>query len=235
MKYKRSKYKLYHADCLEQMRVLSEEDVKVDLILTDPPYLMNYKTSYRKDKTHEFCTTIKNDNNPQLIHDSIPLLYDLLNGGGALYMFCNADHVDYFKQEVEKYFHLKNILIWIKNNHTAGDLQGAYAKKTEFIIYACKGRHILNGKRDVDTLYYDRVCGDLQLHQNQKPLDLLEFLIEKSSQEGDTVLDCFMGSGSTGVACMNTRRDFIGIELEEKYYQIAEKRISDANKQTKLF
>ena len=149
-------------------------------------------------------------------------------------MFCNSNHIDYFKQQVSKYFKFKNILIWIKNNHTAGDLKGAYGKKTEFIIYAVKGRHILNGNRDVDTLYYNRVVGKQQLHQNQKPVDLLEFLISKSSNFGETVLDCFMGSGSTGVACQNTNRDFIGIELEPKYYEIAVNRIKENKIQTKL-
>ena len=148
-------------------------------------------------------------------------------------MFCNSNHVDYFKQQIQEYFDFKNILIWIKNNHTAGDLTGAYGKKTEFIIYASKGRHKLNGNRDVDTLYYDRIVGNKQVHQNQKPIDLLEFLISKSSNFGETVLDCFMGSGSTGVACLQTNRNFIGIELDEKYYNIAKKRCSEY--QTKLW
>ena len=135
---------------------------------------------------------------------------------------------------MEEYFKLKNILIWVKNNWSAGDLKGAYAKSTEFIIYACKGRHILNGRRDTDVLYYDRVVGKEQVHQNQKPTDLLEYLIRKSSNEHDTVLDCFMGSGSTGVACNNLNRDFIGIELDETYYNIANDRIKEANVQRRL-
>ena len=112
-------------------------------------------------------------------------------------------------------------------------MKGAYAKQTEFILYAVKGRHILNGARDTDTLYYNRVVGNMQLHQNQKPVDLCKYLINKSSNENDTVLDCFMGSGSTGVACLQTNRKFIGIELEEKYYNIAKKRCS--NYQSKLW
>ena len=160
------------------------------------------------------------------------MLYRLLKLGGGFYMFCNSNHVDYFKQQIQQYFDFKNILIWIKNNHTAGDLTGAYGKKTEFIIYASKGKHKLNGNRDVDTLFYDRIVGNEQLHQNQKPVDLLEFLINKSSNFGETVLDCFMGSGSTGVACLQTNRNFIGIELDEKYYNIAKERCKEY--QTKL-
>ena len=224
---------LIHGDCLEEMMKLADDGVKVDMICTDPPYLMNYKTGRRKDKTHDFCKPIANDTNFELIKDIMPLLFELLNQGGAIYMFCNANHIDYFKQQIEQHFVLKNILIWVKNNWSAGDLKGAYAKQTEFILYAVKGRHILNGARDTDTLYYNRVVGNMQLHQNQKPVDLCKYLINKSSNENDTVLDCFMGSGSTGVACLQTNRNFIGIEVEEKYYNIAKKRCS--NYQSKLW
>ena len=217
---------LIHGDCLEEMMKLADDGVKVDMICTDPPYLMNYKTGRRKDKTHDFCKPIANDTNFELIKDIMPLLFELLNQGGAIYMFCNANHIDYFKQQIEQHFTLKNILIWVKNNWSDGDLKGAYAKQTEFILYAVKGRHVLNGARDTDTLYYNRVVGNMQLHQNQKPVDLCKYLINKSSNENDTVLDCFMGSGSTGVACLQTNRNFIGIELEEKYYNIAKKRCS---------
>ena len=225
--------KLIHGDCLKEMMKLADDGVKVDMICTDPPYLMNYKTNRRKDKTHDFCKPIANDTNLELIKDIMPLLFELLNQGGAIYMFCNTNHIDYFKQQIEQHFTLKNILIWVKNNWSAGDLKGAYAKQTEFILYAVKGRHVLNGARDTDTLYYNRVVGNMQLHQNQKPVDLCKYLINKSSNENDTVLDCFMGSGSTGVACLQTNRNFIGIELEEKYYNIAKKRCS--NYQSKLW
>ena len=226
--------KLIHGDCLEEMKKLADDGVKVDMICTDPPYLMNYKTGRRKDKTHDFCKPIANDTNFELIKDIMPLLFELLNQGGAIYMFCNANYIDYFKQQIEQHFALKNILIWVKNNWSAGDLKGAYAKQTEFILYAVKGRHILNGARDTDTLYYNRVVGNMQLHQNQKPVDLCKYLINKSSNENDTVLDCFMGSGSTGVACANLNRKFIGIELDNDYFKIAEKRIKEAYNQKRL-
>ena len=226
--------KLIHGDCLKEMMKLADDGVKVDLICTDPPYLMNYKTNRRKDKTHDFCKPIANDTNFELIKDIMPLLFELLNRGGAIYMFCNANHIDYFKQQIEQHFTLKNILIWVKNNWSAGDLKGAYAKQTEFILYAVKGRHVLNGARDTDTLYYNRVVGNMQLHQNQKPVDLCKYLINKSSNENDTVLDCFMGSGSTGVACANLNRKFIGIELDKDYFKIAEKRIKEAYNQKRL-
>lgn len=67
-----------------------------------------------------------------------------------------------------------------------------------------------------------------KLHACEKPIDILERIIKTSSNEGDLVLDCFMGSGSTGVACVNTNRKFIGIEKDENYFNIAKQRIEDA-------
>ena len=129
----------------------------------------------------------------------------------------------------ESGFKLKNILVWDIGNWSAGDLKGAYGKRTEFIIYAVKGRHILNPigdtKRHNNILEFSRVVGKKQVHQNQKPVDLLEFLIKKSSDDGDWVFDPFMGSGSTGVAASNIDRNFYGIELDEKYFDIAKDRI----------
>ena len=229
-----SEVKLINGDCIDEMQKLIDDGVKVDLIVTDPPYLMNYYSKWIMDKSHDFCKPISNDTNFDLIKDIMPLLFELLNDGGAVYMFCNANHIDYFKQQIEQHFKLKNILIWIKNNWSAGDLKTTYGKRTEFIIYASKGRHELNGRRDNDTLYYNRVAGNMKLHQNQKPVALLEFLIGKSSQPNDIILDCFMGSGSTGVACLETNRNFIGIELDKKYYEIAEKRISEVKAQRRL-
>lgn len=71
-------------------------------------------------------------------------------------------------------------------------------------------------------------------HSCQKPINILERLIRTHSNEDAIVLDCFMGSGSTGLACLNTNRQFIGIELDEKYYKIAQERINETKKQTKL-
>jgi site-specific DNA-methyltransferase (adenine-specific) len=69
-----------------------------------------------------------------------------------------------------------------------------------------------------------------KVHPTQKPIDLLEYLIKTYSNEGDTILDNTMGSGSTGVACVNTNRSFIGIELNEQYFKIAEERIKEAKR-----
>ena len=222
--------KLINKDCIETMERLIEEENTFDLIITDPPYGINYKTNHRKDKNHDFCSTIENDEDTEISRKALPLLYKLLKDGGAMYLFTQDSVLAETLNLVEESgFKLKNILVWDKGNWSAGDLKGAYGKRTEFIIYAVKGRHILNPigdtKRHNNILKFSRVVGKKQVHQNQKPVDLLEFLIKKSSDEGDWVFDPFMGSGSTGVAASNIDRNFYGIELDEKYFDIAKDRI----------
>ena len=103
--------------------------------------------------------------------------------------------------------------MWVKNNHTAGDLKAQYGQKYEVIIYAQKGRCEIQGKRLTDVWEFDRVSSTKLIHQNQKPLDLIKQCVEKSSQEGDVILDGFIGSGTTAIACLETKRNFIGFEF----------------------
>lgn len=203
-------------------------DESVDLVVADPPYLMSYKSQHRKDKTHDFCSTIKNDNNEDVIIKSLQEIYRVLKPNSAMYMFCNSNKIDVFKQAIEEAgFKIKNIIVWIKNNWTMGDLKAQFGKQYEFIILANKGRKFFNGKRIADVWYFDKIANQKLIHQNQKPISLLKQCIEKHSNENDVVLDCFMGSGSTGVACKELNRRFIGIELEEKYFDIAKNRIKE--------
>ena len=218
--------KLYKGDCLEVMKDIPNESI--DLIVTDPPYLIKYKTNRRKNKKHDFCSEILNDDNYDLISNYIKECFRILKNDTAMYMFCNCDKVDYFKQELEKTgFNIKNMIIWVKNNHTAGDLKAQFGKQYEIIFLVNKGRCLFNGKRITDVWNFDRVSGNKQVHQNQKPVDLLEQCILKHSKENDIIFDGFMGVGSTGVACINTNRKFIGIELDDNYFKIAKKRIEE--------
>ena len=109
-----------------------------------------------------------------------------------------------------------------------GDLKASYAPKYEMIIFAHKGRKLLNGFRYADIVKANRTGN--KLHPTEKPVDLLELLIKNASDEGAVVFDGFMGSGSCGVACVNTNRHFIGIELDEGYFNIAAQRIDTALK-----
>ena len=104
-----------------------------------------------------------------------------------------------------------------------GDLKANFAPKIEFILFMQKGRKFINGKRDPNIFKFKRTNNNL--HPTQKPLDLMEYLITKFTNENETVIDPFMGSGTTGVACKNLNRNFIGIELDKKYFEIAQKRI----------
>jgi len=223
--------RLINGDCLKEMSKLIEEGVKVDAIITDPPYLINYKTGYRKDKNHDFCKPILNDTNENIIKEFVFKSFNILKENSAFYCFCSSNKIDVFKKIIEdRGFRIKNIIVWVKNNWTAGDLQAAFGKQYEFIILANKGRKKFNGKRLTDVWEFDRVAGKAQKHQNQKPLNLMERCIKKHTNENDIVFDPFMGSGTTGVACKNTNRDFIGIELDKGYFDIAEGRIENARK-----
>jgi site-specific DNA-methyltransferase (adenine-specific) len=218
---------LYSCDCVEGLKEQKSESV--DLVVTDPPYGVQYKTNHRKDKSHKFTTQIANDGDLVISRVIMPELYRVLKPNTALYYFCSQDMVEYVKPIVSEFFKIKNVIVWVKNNWTAGDLQAQYGKQYEMIIYANKGRRKINGRRDSDVWFHDRIVGKRQIHQNQKPQDLIQRIIEKSSSAGDVVLDPFMGSGTTAVACIATGRQFIGYEIDPFYYELAFTRIREAH------
>ena len=204
----------------------------VDAIITDPPYLIKYKTNRRQNKEDKFCKTILNDDNPNLIKKYIKLCYDLLKNNTALYMFCNADKIDFFKQEIEKFFTIKNIIIWVKNNWTAGDLEAQYAKQYEMIIYANKGRcKFKSQRRKTDVWFENRIVGNKQIHQNEKPINLICEMLANSTNENDLIFDGFGGSFSTYIACYKMKRKYIGAELDKEYFDRGIKRLNDLKAQ----
>lgn len=220
--------KIINGDCIEVLKTLKSGSV--DLILIDPPYNINYKTNARKDKGHRFCKPILNDDN-FIIERVLDDLYRVLKNDSACYIFWSIKTYPELVEALSKtQFKIKNTIIWVKNSHTAGDLQAAYGQKYELIVYLNKGRAKFRGKRLTDVWQFDRVAGKKQLHQNEKPVELLETIIEKHSDKGDLVLDCFMGSGSTGVACANMEREFIGVELDKGYFKIAKQRLEGISK-----
>lgn len=227
---------LIHADCLEYMSKMDDESI--DLIVTDPPYLMDYKTNRRvvkvdkydanqEKKVHKFEKAIEGDSDPELIEKYIAECYRIMKQNTAMYIFCNSNKVAFFLNELEKYFNIRNIIVWVKNNHTAGDLRYAFGKKHEFIILVNKGEAPIRGKRIQDVWMFDKVTGKDQLHQNQKPVDLIKLCIEKHSDPGDIVFDGFAGSATTAVAARDLKRQYICIEKDEEYYNIAKKRLNN--------
>ena len=211
---------LWQGDCLELMKNI--HDGSVDLVLTDPPYGMDFQSHFRK----EMYSKIGNDKVLDWLESYVDECFRILKDNTAVYFFCSWHNVDIFKQAIEKKFKIKNILIWQKNNTSMGDLKGSYAPKYEMIIFAHKGRKLLNGFRYADVIQANRTGN--KVHPTEKPVELLELFIKNSSNENEVVFDGFMGSGSTGVACVNTNRHFIGVELDEGYFNIAKKRIDEA-------
>ena len=210
--------KVINGECLEVLKGF--DDNSIDLIVTDPPYLMDFRSNYRKEKYKK----IANDKDSyKLIEEVMKESYRVLKENTAIYMFCSWHNIDFFKKEFEKYFKLKNIIVWNKNNTSMGDLKGSFAPKHEFILFGHKGRRLLEGFRYPDVIEAKKTGN--KLHPTEKPVDLLEKFILSSSKESDVVLDMFSGSGSTGVACKKNNRIFIGIELEKEYYNISVERL----------
>lgn len=213
-------------DCVTGMRMLP--DACVDLIVSDPPYLINYRTNRRTNKDHDFCTPIQNDDNPELIRDYLKECYRILRQDSAFYCFTSERTAAFFEEEaVRAGFKLKNSIVWVKNAWTAGDLQAAFGFQYEVILLFNKGRAILQGKRTGDVWSVPRVAGKQQVHQNQKPVELIERCIEYHSKPGDIVFDGFMGSGTTAIAARNLGRRFLGYEIEPKYFELITNRMKE--------
>ena len=201
-------------------------DDSIDLIILDPPYGINFDTNFRKEES-ETIGSISLDN--EKIFETFPEVirecYRVLKNNSAIYIFSRWDVTARFIAILSKYFDIKNRLNWVKNNWSMGDLTGSYAMQCEDIIFAVKGRHILNDGRGTDFLKFDRIGGQSLLHSHQKPIELLNYLIKKSSKRSDTILDCYAGSGSTIVSATNLGRKSIGIELNNKYIKVMNERL----------
>ena len=202
------------------------ESESIDLIVTDPPYLMDYQSN-RRNKEDRF-DKIKNDKgNYMLIQDYLEECHRIMKDNTAIYCFCSWHNIDFFKNEFEKHFKLKNILVWNKNNHGTGDLKGSYAPKHEFILFGHKGRTLLREKRIADVIDCPKISSNKLTHPTEKPQDLLEIFIKQSSDVGSIIFDGFMGTGSCGIVAKKLNRNFIGIELDEKYFNIAKNRLEN--------
>lgn len=210
-------------------------DSSVDLIITDSPYGIDYNSNWSKDEKYrkrvKSVNGIANDqDNIEFLSKVIIELYRILKNNSHIYWFTRWDksgeHIELLQNAG---FKVKNNLIWMKNNWSMGDLKGSYAGQYENIIFAQKGRRELNEvdgrSRHTDILQFDRVPPSRLRHSHEKPVNLLKFLIEKSSCENEIILDPFMGVGSVGKACEGVNRNFIGIELDLDYFNIAQQRI----------
>lgn len=214
-------------DCVEGMKQIPNE--YIDLIVTDPPYMTNYKSN-RRVKNEKFDHIQNDKNSNELISEFLAEAHRVLKNNTAIYMFCSWHHIDFFKQEFEKYFTLKNLIVWNKNNHGSGDLKGAYAPKHELILYGHKGRSLFREKRIPDVIDCAKIPSLKLTHPTEKPIDLLDIFIRNSSDKGDIILDGFAGTGATCISATNNERQYIGFELDTNYYEIAQNRIAEALK-----
>ena len=203
---------LYLGDCLEILPTLG----KVDAVVTDPPYGIDYHSGHDGIVDR----SIRGDTDTTL-RDAIISL-DLPSAIFATWK-CTPPKRP------------RGCLVWAKGAGGMGDLDFPWRPDFEVIWVYGKG---WNGFRGSSVLTASTVCTwntgpAARVHPNEKPIDLMEQLIEKAP--GETILDPFMGSGTTGVACANLGRKFIGIEIEPRYFDIACKRIEIAYQQPRLF
>lgn len=212
---------LYNGNNTPILDKLITDGIKVDSIITDPPYGMNFRSNHRGKK----YKNIENDHSLYWLGWFTKQCYDIAKDNSGHFIFCSYHNIDIFKQSFERYFEIKNILVWEKNKTSMGDLKGNFAPKVEFILFITKGRPLLRGSRSPNIFKYAGTQN--KLHPTQKPVPLMEHLISKMTDKGDLILDPFMGSGSTILAADNLGRKSIGIELDADYYKTAKDRLEN--------
>lgn len=231
-------------DCLELIKEIPNGSV--DLIVTDPPYRVTSRGNagnsggmLQKDINKKGMVFSHNDVTPQ---EYAPEFYRVLKDGSHCYVMTN--HVNLInmlntftdlrtykekKNNVKPYgFHFVKSLIWDKGNKIMGQY---YMSQYEYILFFRKGRgkKINNcGTSDILNVANKKTkINGKNIHDTEKPIELMQILIENSSNENDIILDPFLGSGTTAVACINTNRRYIGYELDENYFEIAKNRIEE--------
>ena len=219
---------LRQGDCLEVMKDIPDESI--DLIVTDPPYKIvqggctNKAVRLKGSNQEQLKKGTLFNNNSIKFNEWIPEVYRVLKNNSHCYIMSNDRNINELLNICEKVgFKLLNILVWGKSKHSPNRY---YMKNCEFIVFLRKGKaKNINDMGTKQLLLIDNVAN--KKHPSEKPIKLMEILIKNSSNEQDKVLDPFMGSGTTGVACKNLNRNFIGIELDENYYKIACERINN--------
>ena len=206
---------LYNGDCLELMKEIPNGSV--DLVLTDIPYgEVNRKSNGLRNLDKGKADIVTFD-----LKELTETLCD--KTGGSIYMFCGTEQVSTIRATMIEKGLSTRLCIWEKTNPSPMNGQVIWLSGIECCVYGKKKNATFNEHCKNTVFRFPTVKG--KLHPTQKPIDLMKYLIEVSSNENDTVLDPFMGSGSTGVACVNTNRNFVGIELDKNYFEIAKCRI----------
>lgn len=209
-----------HGDCLELM--VQIPDGSVDLVLCDLPYgEVNQKSSGLRllDRGNADTCTI---DLKRLVAE-----FDRVCAG-TVYAFCGTEQISTLVGYFKGYGMTTRVCVWEKTNPSPMNGTRLWLSGMEFCVFARKASATFN--EHCKKALWQAPSGRAKIHPTEKPLKLMERLVLASSNEGDTVLDCCMGSGTTGVACANTDRDFIGIEKDDKYFAIAKQRIAAAER-----
>jgi site-specific DNA-methyltransferase (adenine-specific) len=210
---KKSSYKIYNRDAIEYLRSLPPESV--DLVITDPPYesLEKYRkmgtTTRLKNSTqssNQWFQIFPNSKFPELFKE----IFRILKNNTHFYLFCDQETMFIVKDmAVSTGFKFWKPLVWNKNKIGMGY---HYRCMYEFILFFEKGKRKLNSFSIPDILSFDRIKGN-DKYPTEKPSELMEVLIQQSSDPKDIIADPFMGSGSVGVAAIKNRRKFIGNDI----------------------
>ena len=211
-------------DCTQVLATIP--DNSLDLLLTDPPYGIDYESENREVNPFGKFENDTLEKTLQTLDKALALAYGKLKENSHVYLFTSWKTYPFIQPIVAHYFVVKNLLVWEKNNWTAGDLDANYGQIHEFILFAHKGRRHLNGRRDSSILHFDRVPENDRVHPTEKPLQLLEYLIEKSSLPGEVVCDPFAGVASTCLAAKQTGRTYLGIEIDTHWYEKGVERLA---------
>lgn len=239
--YKKGKWeilmRLINGDAYKVFDELLEEGVKVDHIITDPPYNIskdnNFGTMERPRTGIDFGEW---DNGNFDLYSWIPKYSKLLKNNGSMIIFCSylyLSHIIDTLNSEESGMKVKDVIIWQKSNPMPRNINRRYVQDMEFAVWAVKkkAKWVFNkpeNKPYLRALFTtSTVSGSEKLgHPTQKSLKLMEELVSIHSNPNQLILDPFMGSGTTGVAALNLGRDFIGIEYEKKYFEMASNRIN---------
>ena len=189
----------------------------ISLFLSDPPYGMDFKSGFDYDNKWDKIDNDKIEETLIVLDKVFEASKKHLKDDAHIYIFGNPNEMEKIKPIFNKYFKLKNILIWDREVIGMGDLK-TYGRSYDIVLFGYNETwKDLNGNRDRDILRFNRVAPNNLIHPTEKPLDILEYLIKKSTNEGDYILDPFAGSFSTCKAAKNINRNSYGIELQEKY------------------
>jgi site-specific DNA-methyltransferase (adenine-specific) len=203
---------IYNADCLDVMREM--EDGSVDAVITDPPY----------GNSTEYGVYIDTkDNLRQLVSAFMPQATRI---GKSVFVTSGVANMWLYPEPTWT-------LSWV-NPAGVGSSSWGFTCWQPILAYG-RDPYLQDGKgRRPDTLFQMKTDKDKNDHPCAKPDNVMRWIIERTTREDDLILDPFMGSGTTGVACVKEGRKFIGIEIDESYYAIAKRRIQEALMQPRL-